>query len=182
MARFVANTGESADTTAVRTCLMDSKPLTEAQNRLIRANIVRRNRIIFATRSMKPVETPAAQEYQQQPVMVNAVLAATAEPTTRFSQKPTKQISDGPAVPPQAPSIKTSSIARTATEMGSKFNYQHAVEPKKSTPSVITRVTRIGADQDYPSCPEPISDEFLQCPYCADLLSATYWKNQSRWR
>lgn len=177
-----ANTEELADTTAIRTRLMDSKPLTEVQKRLINANIVRRNRIIFATQSMKPFETPAAQQPQQQPVMAIEVPAATAEPTPRLSQKPTKQISDGPAIPPQAPSVKASSIARTATEMGSQFNCQHAVEPKKSTPSVVTCVTRIGAAQDYPSCPEPISDELLQCPYCADLLPATYSKNQSRWR
>jgi hypothetical protein len=182
MGSIEASTEEPADTTAIRARITDSKRLTAVQEQLIRANIVRRNRIIFATRSMKPVETPASQQPQQQPARVIEVPTATAEPTSRLSQKPTKPTSDEPAIPPQVPSIIAPSITQTATEMGSQFNRQHAVGPKKSTLSVVTRVTRTGTTQDYPSCPEPISDELLQCPYCADLLPAIYSKNQSRWR
>ena len=175
-----AKNEEPAERNEILPYITDSEQLTEVQKRLINANIVRRNRIMFATRSMKPIETPIGQQ-QQQARAVEVPIAA-AEPTPRFSQEPTKRISDGPAIPPQVPSIMAPSITQTATEMGSQFNLQHAVEPKKSTPSVITRVTQTGATQDYPSCPEPISDELLQCPYCADLLPAIYSNNQTRWR
>jgi hypothetical protein len=158
-----------------------SKQLTAVQERLIHANIVRRNRIIFATRAMKSVETRAAQKSQQQPVRVIEVPTTTPETTPRLPQKPTKPISDGPAIPLQAPSIIAPSITQTATDMGSQFNWQYAVG-SKSTLSIVTHVTRTGAAQDYPSCPEPISGKLLQCPYCADLLPTIYAKDQSRWR
>jgi hypothetical protein len=166
-----------ADNDAIRACITDEKRLTVVQKRLINANIVRRNRIKFATRSIKPVEISTAQQ-----VKAIEVPTATAVPTPRLPQKPTKRISDRPDIPPQAFSTIAPSVTQTATEMGFQLNLQHAVKLKKSTPSVVTCVTQTGTNQDYPSCPEPISDELLRCPYCADLLSAIYAKNQSRWR
>lgn len=177
----VAQTEEPADP-AIRSRLIDSKLLTKVQERLIHANIIRRNRIIFATRSMKPVETPAARQPQQQPATGIEVPATTTESGPQFPQKPVEQISSGLAIPPQALTIKAPSITQTATEIGSQLNRQHVMELKKSTPSVATRATRIGAAQEYPSCPEPVPGGILQCPYCADLLPAAYSKDQSRWR
>jgi hypothetical protein len=150
--------------------------LTAVQKRLIYANIVRRNRIEFATRSMKPVAKPATQQVQQQPINIAKIPAPKAEPTTCLPSGPVE-----PAEPPQALSIVAQSTTQTATEIDPQFNWQ-AAEPKKTTPSVMTRVTQIGTTQDYPSCPDPISDELLQCPYCADSLPVDYSKHQSRWR
>ena len=175
---FIILMGSIQPSAAMQFSISDPNRLTTVQKRLIHANIVRRNRIIFATRSMKPVAKPAAQQVQQpqqQLLKIAEIPAPKAKPTARLPPR-----LDELAVPPQAPSIVAPSITRTATEIGSQFNWQ-AAEPKK-TPSVVTRVTRIGAAQDYPSCPDPISDELLQCPYCADLLPVEYSKHQSRWR
>jgi hypothetical protein len=177
MGSIEANTEEPADTTAMRVRITDSKRLTAVQDRLIRANIVRRNRIIFATQSMKPV----AQQPQQPPPTIIELPDATDKPKLRVLQISAKAIVDRPVISPQAPSIIAPSITQTATEMGSQFNWQQVAESKNSSPSVVTRVTRTGAAQDYPSCPKPLYDDFLQCPYCADMLPDSYSKNASRW-
>ena len=184
MGNIVAdNSNEPAGAAIRRARLVDSMPpLTKVQKRMIRANIVRRNRIIFATRSMKPVEAETTPRPPPQPVAYRRLPASMIEHNhPQLSQTLPEQASESPAVqlPPATPSVKEGSISRTATEMGSQFDYRRAVEPKAH--SVVTQVTRIGAAQDYPSCPKPISDELLQCPYCADLLDAIYSKHQSRW-
>jgi len=181
MGSIEANTEEPADTTATRVRITDSKRLTAVQHRLIRANIVRRNRIIFATRSMKLVEKPVAQQPQQLPPTITELPDATDKPKLQLLQISAKAIVDSPVIPPQTPSIIAPSITQTATEMGSQFNWQKVAESKNSSPSVVTRVTRTGAAQDYPSCPKPLYDDVLQCPYCADLLPDSYSKNASRW-
>ena len=59
-----ARTEEPTDNFAITAQFTDSSRLTEVQKRLIRANIVRRNRIIFATRSMKAAKQPKLQQSQ----------------------------------------------------------------------------------------------------------------------
>jgi hypothetical protein len=176
MGSIKANTEEPVDAFAIQARITDPR-LTTVQERLIRANIVRRNRIT----SMKPVETPAVQQPQQHLPRIIEAPDATAEPTSRLPQQLTKAVSDKPVISPQVPSIKAPSLTQTATEMGSQFNWEQVAEPKKSSASVATRVTRSGAAQDYPSCPKPVSGDFLQCPYCADMLPESYSKNPSRW-
>jgi hypothetical protein len=181
MGSIEANTEEPANTTAMRVRITDPKRLTAVQERLIRANIVRRNRIKFATRFMKRVKKPVAQQPQQPPPRIIKLPDATDKSKSRLPQIPAEAIVDRPIIPPQTSSIIAPSITQTATEMGSQFNWQQVAEPKNSSPSVVTRVTRTGAAQDYPSCPKPIPDGVLQCPYCADLLSDSYSQNASRW-
>jgi hypothetical protein len=176
------NVEEPAIATPIRPSFLDPKRLTTVQKRLVHANIVRRNRILFATRSMRTVEKPTAQQPQQQLAKVVEVPAPKVDSTPRAPLVSEGLICDEPVVVPrQAPSVIAPSITKTATEIGSQFKWQ-VMEPKKTTPSIMTRVTRTGAAQDYPNYPEPNSDELLQCPYCADLLPVGYSKNQPRWR
>lgn len=156
--------------------------LSVVQKRLIHANVVRRNRIILATRSMGPIETQDAEQIQQQGLLEMAKLPLSeVKPAIRIALKPTQTVSDELIAPLQAPSINAPSTIESATEIGSQFNLQAAVSNQK-TPSVVTRITRIGATQDYPSCPTPILGGILRCPYCADLLPVEYSSNSSRWR
>jgi len=150
--------------------------LSAVQQRLIHANVVRRNIIIFATRDKYPLEAPAAEQSQQQdsPGM-------EGEPAVHITPKPTQTVSDEPIASLQAPSIKASSNIQSATDIGSQFNLQAAAF-NKTTPSIMTWITRTGATQDYPNCPPHIPGEILRCPYCADLLSIEYSSNSSRWR
>lgn len=181
-----AHAKKQGNATTMLSHLTDSQRLTQVQNRLIHANIVRRNRIMVATRHMKVAENSAVKDLQKhRPVMITDILSATAKTGPELALA--SQLSlhepafDRSTVQLQTPSIKTSSMTQTATELGSQFNLQRAIELKNPTPSIVTRVTKFGAAQDYPGCPEPTSD-FLQCPYCADMLPAAYSENQSRWR
>lgn len=167
------------DSASLITRISDSNLLTSVQERLINANIVRRNRIKFATRPMKASEAPAAQTQKRSPSKIIQRPVVVAQSTTSPSQK---RVSDTPIIQQQASSIKAPSVTQTATNVGSHLDWQQAVEPKKSTPSVITRITKTGADQDYPSCPKPTFGDLLQCPYCADFLPESYCKNASRWK
>ncbi|OIW27242.1 hypothetical protein CONLIGDRAFT_645529 [Coniochaeta ligniaria NRRL 30616] len=174
MSSLTANAEEEHDSNAIQHRLTDLTSLTEVQKRLVHVNVLRRNRIIFATRSMTPVEAPRTSQPARRPITAAEV---------PHPQMESKQISNAPpSVQRQAPSTKAPSISQTATEIGSQFDVQQAVGNKRSTPSVVTRVTRVGASQDYPRCPQPIFGELLCCPYCADLLPTTYSKNQDAWK
>jgi len=90
---------------------------------------------------------------------------------------------------PGAPSIAREpslaappSLDQTATDIGSQFTLRDIAVGPRPTPSVVTRITRTGAAQDYPACPDPGTAAFLPCPYCADLLAADYARASSRWR
>jgi hypothetical protein len=156
--------------------------LSTVQKRLIHANVVRRNRIILATRSMGPIETQDAEQIQQQgPIEMAKLPLPEVKPAIRIALKSTQTISDELVAPLQAPSINAASTIQSATEIGSQFNLQAAASNQKM-PSVVTRATRTGATQDYPSCPSPILGGILRCPYCADLLPVEYSSNSSRWR
>ena len=121
------NAEEPANAVIMRLSISEPE-LTAVQKRLIYANIVRRNRIIFATRSMKPV----TQQAQQRPVKIAEIPAPKTEPITCL---PSRLVE--PVEPPQAPSIVTQSITQTVTEVGSQFNWQ-AAESEKPTPSFMT--------------------------------------------
>ncbi|KAL6832172.1 hypothetical protein V8C40DRAFT_238033 [Trichoderma camerunense] len=170
----------SSDGDAIRLRISDQGRLTTVQKRLIQANIIRRNRIIFATRSMKQIKN---QDPQQNKLPEIAELPfLNPESTEYFKIMQRQLIADGLHPLPALPSsIITSSIAQSSTEIGSEFGLQ-AVPHKKNTPSTMTRITQTGDHQDYPTCPVPVSDEVLQCPYCADLLPVEYAKNKSRWK
>jgi hypothetical protein len=173
---------EPADHVALVAKVTNPNRLTAVQERLIRANIVRRNRIIYATRLMtKTVERPKLQQALVLPVTL--LPDTTTENAFQESEVPTTAVVDKPVVSSQAPSIIAPSVNLTATEIGSQFVWEHLAEPKeKASPSIMTKITRTGAAQDYPSCPKLISDEILQCPYCADMLPTSYSKNTSRWK
>jgi hypothetical protein len=173
MGNIETQTEEPAHNFDITAQVTDSGRLTAVQQRLLRANIVRRNRIHFAIRSMKrpTLSQPMTRTIQAQDVRVESA-----------PQVPTKVATNKSTFSPQAPSIGTPSVTQTATEIGSQFNWLHVAESKKSSPSVMTKVTRTGTTQDYPNCPKPISDDILQCPYCADILPASYAKNVSRWK
>ena len=158
-----------------------SERLTSVQKRLIHANIIRRNRIQYATRQMRRIQDLQAEAVARAPrTNFKAPRASSPElsPSEVAPQKSAalKAVSVAPTQ-----SIKSlSSLAPTATEIGSEFNLQTVVA--KKTPSIMTRVTQTGAVQDYPRCPKPTKDGMLQCPYCADVLPAEYSKNEPRWR
>lgn len=155
----------------------DSRQLTSVQKRLIHANVLRRNRIMFATRSVhskkatksKPSTTPT------RPIAEPSSITLPAPESHRKADKLV-------TLTPSVSSAIAPSVAHTATEIGSNIDLGRSAGAQKSSPSVVTRVTRTGAVLDYPSCPRLNSEDLLQCPYCADILPADYSKNPNRWR
>ncbi|KAF7530970.1 hypothetical protein G7054_g9333 [Neopestalotiopsis clavispora] len=154
--------------------------LTPVQKRFIHGNILRRNRIMEATRNMRSAK-PQGKDGLKDPMhdrkfVVPEIKALEPMPTPHSKAA---QSNAGGTVRSSAQS-KVESIARTATEIGPQLGLQLA--PPKAAPSVMTKVTKIASNQEYPKCPKPISDNFIQCPYCADMLPAEYKNSSSRWR
>lgn len=181
--RIKTSSENGANWDTIRAQITDPNLLTPIQKRLLHANILRRNRIIYDTRKTKPTELPAVQQLQEKPTRTVAPPTRKAQSTFESAQYPADPIDDGSAVPMQTPSRVAPSVDETATDIGSQIDRQRLVQMKQSTPSVVTRVTHTATTQDYPSCPKPISHDWFQCPYCADFLQvAEYSKNKSRWR
>ncbi|KAJ0125421.1 TPR domain-containing protein [Diaporthe amygdali] len=163
----------------------DQNRLNLVQRRLIHANIVRRNRIIFATRDIKRANHPT--EYDMHPrVDIPQMIEnwPTNDPVPESAVAPAVPISRPTVLLPKGISVlDATSTVQSATEVGSGLHLQALIEPPKSTsPSVMTKITETGATRDYPSCPKPTIGKQLQCPFCADILSMDYSTNKSRWR
>ncbi|KAK8115457.1 hypothetical protein PG984_011959 [Apiospora sp. TS-2023a] len=162
--------------------------LTAVQKRLVLGNILRRNRIVHATKNMRSSKAPPPPDPKE--TSKQLVAGAAEEKPSDIAERPMPLEEPIPTINPnqtqkkEAPSLMGSRMtgftAQTATKIGQHFKSDVLVP--KPTPSVATKVTRTGAIQDYPRCPEPISDEFIQCPYCADMLPACYTKNVVRWK
>lgn len=161
---------------------IDPDLLTPVQRRLIHGNVLRRNRIIDATKNMRLAEREEKGGLKKPThdwKFVMPDMKAKVPTPTPIPQSQAVKLKTGGTVKSSANS-KVESTARSATEIGSQLGLQ--VAPPKAAPSVITKVTKIGVNQDYPKCPKPISDDFIQCPYCADMLPAEYRNSSSRWR
>ncbi|KAL8296208.1 hypothetical protein RB600_001615 [Gaeumannomyces tritici] len=159
--------------------------LTPVQRRLIRANALRRHRILFITgpaRQIAEISEPRPDPPRAE--LPNHVVAppvdgpANSDPVVAPIPAPAK------AQATVSPSEKAASHVRTATRIGTEFDVRAAMAPK-SAPSIVTVVSRTGARQDYPRCPKPAQGDVfatVQCPYCANCLSGDYHKNDTRWR
>lgn len=167
----LSKTGEGNTTASVR--------LTAVQQRLISVNITRRNRIIFATRNMRFKEPTGAQYQGREISALPQVPRAQVELSHGSISKTAVSVSNPHR---STNSAKEMSVSKTATEMGSNFRLPETTALGQETHSIVTRVTDIGATQDYPSFPSHQNMNWVQCPYCAEMLPANYANKPSRWR
>ncbi|KAK9853515.1 hypothetical protein MYU51_006699 [Penicillium brevicompactum] len=166
----------------------DPIQLTQVQERLIDANIVRRNRIIFATASTNHPEQPPIRRYPAKPFDFNATSVAAAQfpedsPEDLLQQYAPLSV-EGSTARGLTRRLKTSEISQAAGDLSSQFTSGHDPqypEPKKNDTLAFVGNSEIDGDQDYPACPEPVSDEALQCPYCGDMLPVEYSRDSSVW-
>ncbi|KAK8867393.1 hypothetical protein PGQ11_005971 [Apiospora arundinis] len=161
--------------------------LTIVQKRLVRGNIFRRNRIMHATKSM-----PASKQNPKKgdnemlkPLDAGGGGGLSGNNTTdiipqRQQSTPQGIQAERKSTPSLAGTQMTRLTAITATEIGPHF--KPGLATLKSSRSIATEVTKTGYSQDYPRCPNPITDGFIKCPYCADMLPAGYKKNVTRWK
>ncbi|EGX48305.1 hypothetical protein AOL_s00080g430 [Orbilia oligospora ATCC 24927] len=180
---------DSKNLTAVEKAqrVFDSSRLTKAQKRLIHLNILRKHRIEFVKRSRgsKPHQNADTQQTESGPIMMRK---PTEEPTVDSkpcSYQPIRSTTTSRPLhqPPRklAPSgVFTAAV--TATEIGSKFDIKGILATKST--SAVTKMTKIGASQSYPHCPDPRLDGSLRCPYCDDFLPSEFSdpKRQDNWR
>lgn len=171
--------------------LYAAQQLTKVQERLVRANVIRQNRIEFTMRSRGHMASTHDQNSLKRPRMEK-----DSGPSSRLSKRLESsgagEVGDR-AIETTVASMKASSSSKdrissgiassrvlTATDIGSKFDFQGVAA--KLTPSISTKVTSTGDTQDYPRPPRMIADVLVRCPYCADLLAADTVKNERRWR
>lgn len=147
--------------------------LTSVQQRLIRANILRRNRILYAN-STKLLSKASD-------LKIDGNKKVEREKPSQSSQTPLLSLPvkrpDEQGLQHQKPVLSD----RTATKVGSDFKLQQVVVPKAS--STISKFTHIRLTQDYPLCPKICEgNDFVQCPLCSDLMLNKDAQDRSKWR
>ncbi|RSL79565.1 hypothetical protein CEP51_007265 [Fusarium floridanum] len=162
----------------------DTQRLTPVQTRLIQANLVRRNRFELylaryrrRTRVQERLQLP---QIQGAKVTVHPAKRDPSAPTPTPSQSHVSQtLSKTNEKAPIQPLSQQSS--QSATNIGSFVMPQHPHEQKAR--SVSTKLSEGVFKQDYPKCPGAEGQSFW-CPYCAQLLDASYSdpKKSKRWR
>ncbi|CAM1505022.1 Fc.00g106590.m01.CDS01 [Cosmosporella sp. VM-42] len=164
----------------VQAWISDPSRATAVQQRFIEANVIRRNRILYARHRDKsglPAEIKGKRPLVVPTLPTPEILA---QPLTAQAQ-PDLDKPPGPEAADQTQPTTTKSVkSLTATELGSQFLLPHLPRPEsKKASSVVTKMTRTGAKQDYPGCPAKKGS--FKCPYCVQVLSEEYTVN-SRWR
>ncbi|RTE82838.1 hypothetical protein BHE90_002605 [Fusarium euwallaceae] len=173
----------------IRSWIVDPSRATSNQQRLVEANITRRNRIAYARRFIGKSAVPTRSKEVAAPTIVHtplpdAVLQPTKEPSIfgADAQEPFPVVDPIEALPISPEPAKSLTVKTlTATELGSQFVLPVIVpfEPKKGAMSVATKMTQTGIKQDYPVCPGKKGS--FQCPYCVQVLPEDYTA-KSRWR
>ncbi|KAF3172082.1 hypothetical protein TWF788_009525 [Orbilia oligospora] len=180
---------DSKNLTAVEKAqrVFDSSRLTKAQKRLIHLNILRKHRIEFVKRSRgsKSHQKADTQQAESGPIMVGKPTEESAVDSKPCSYQPIRSTTTSRPLHQTPRKLAPSGVftaAVTATEIGSKFDIK-GILAKKST-SAVTQMTKIGASQSYPHCPDPQLDGSLRCPYCDDFLPSDFSdpKHQDNWR
>ncbi|KAF3297187.1 hypothetical protein TWF132_008542 [Orbilia oligospora] len=180
---------DSKNLTAVEKAqrVFDSSRLTKAQKRLIHLNILRKHRIEFVKRSRgsKSHQKADTQQAESGPIMMGKPTEEPAVDSKPCSYQPIRSTTTSRPLHQTPRKLAPSAVftaAVTATEIGSKFDIK-GILAKKST-SAVTKMTKIGASQSYPHCPDPQLDGSLRCPYCDDFLPSDFSdpKRQDNWR
>ncbi|CAN9153620.1 unnamed protein product [Alternaria alternata] len=156
----------------------DVDRLSPIQRRLVRTNILRRNRFnAFKSKPNRPkapeVEVQSEQLPGYNPGMEMGHLG-------HIPRKPESVVTCSSQHVPER--SMASVIARTATEPGSTLNIDHILD--KEVRSAATKMTRIGSSQTYPPCPQFKEGEARECPYCNEQLplKVTDTIDESLWK
>jgi hypothetical protein len=179
---FSDKDAEGVPTTEMMERAHDDSKFSPIQLKLIRANVLRRHRIEYLTRSRAPrshasVEAPSEVQIQK-PDKTSA--AVDNAPSTSIVSSKGEESQPTTPIAPQVHERSIYSAAVTATDVGPNFDTAELSANK--TPSGITRTTKIGESQAYPKYPMPQLNGTLICPYCNDKLPDSYAKNQQSWK
>lgn len=156
----------------------DLERLSPVQRRLIRNNILRRNRFnIF--RSKHHEQQVTAAEIQNVQLSVARPDDSGENPGLAPSTPQSSVARSSPKVPQRS---IVSRIADTATEPGSSLDINHIVN--NGVRSAATKMTRVGSSQVYPPCPLFRENEHTICPYCCEQLPSNIAcaSDESAWK
>jgi hypothetical protein len=162
--------------------------LNPVQRRLVKANLLRRNRIEVMTKSRIARTEQFSQDFkpkeisgvQPDPIAVGPDNAT--EQLRSLTSHSTPDDSDRNVGDTGSVAITN---APTATDAGSGSGIIRHIKDILSndeTSSRITHFTKIGAAQAYPPCPKPREDGTVICSYCADPLPPLFLKDKNRWK
>ncbi|KAI0184666.1 hypothetical protein EV127DRAFT_374469 [Xylaria flabelliformis] len=164
----------------IRAYLYDPARLTTVQRRLINANVIRRNRLVYAGKATK-------QSFRVEK-------AHQAQPTAKDNVQQTFVADQAQSVPTRSQSMQSitparsrqgeseaggSIVAQPATALDSRFSITGALTPPRTTKSSATKMSARVGHLDYPKCPAEHGQ--FPCPYCPIILTEDYTKKE-KWR
>lgn len=162
--------GNPWPTTVIRKFLTDPSRISVIQQRLLDANVKRRNRFEVARKNAKPL----IEEPRREPVAPEISLNVLK---TEKLPVETSTVVAQPTAPIEEVKVRTLTVTKTvesATELGSQIQLP---DSKLITPSKITAVSRRGAKMKYPKKPQIDGDrQTFVCPYCYQVLPIIYAK------
>lgn len=166
--------------TVLRAYLRDSERLSQVQNRLVQANLVRRNRFdLYFAAYNKKTGGPSLAATKSEQITRSALERQNSQSKVTPVQDQDHQDQQ---IIHKLPSVdRPVLLSQPATDIGSLVIPQR---PQVQQPkSVGTRVSHGALKQDYPKCPAPEGEDFW-CPYCAQPLDNSYSdpKKNRRWR
>ena len=152
--------------------------LSPIQRRLVRNNILRRNRF-NAFRSQHHEEKIRVAEAQNEQMPVARPDESVENLGPAASMLPSSMARSSREIPQRS---IVSRIVHTATEPGSLLDIDHILD--NGVRSTATEMTRISSSQAYPPCPLFRQNEPTICPYCYEQLPSetTDASNESAWK
>ncbi|KAK6332695.1 hypothetical protein TWF730_004354 [Orbilia blumenaviensis] len=161
--------------------------LTQVQKRIIRLNILGKNRIQFVARSQntKARLEAASQRSESTPLIKDLEHPNIGSNNEHMVHQPElSSIAPTPSRIAAEGSTRSDALNTgiTATEVDSRLNIE--VASTEETVSGTTEVMKIALSQSHPCCPSLNPDGSLVCPYCDDLLPPNFAKseNEKDWR
>ncbi|KAI1353262.1 hypothetical protein F5Y01DRAFT_64389 [Xylaria sp. FL0043] len=161
----------------IRAYLYDEARLTTVQRRLINANVIRRNRLIYAGRATK-ASFGVQKEHRGQALtkgIVHQVNPADQTQPTAHSITATKSQQAVDKEDNQSKSF----VAQPATALGSRSSITAVPAPPRATKLAATEMSARVGHLDYPKCPVEYGQ--FPCPYCAIILTEDHNKKE-KWR
>jgi hypothetical protein len=156
---------------------LDLSKLKPVQERLIDANLRRRNRFLYAQRHSTLLK--GREVSLSGPIEAGLEIASAEDARPTSSDKSEHKVSA--AIPTIKESTQPSVSGTSASTPESGFHYKGA---KRSTPEAVkTQITSIAATARYPKPSKPPSDQKLfKCPCCCQAIPFEDVEEDEQWR
>lgn len=175
----------------LRAYFKDAERLSPVQDRLIQANLVRRNRFdayfdIYRRKmdGQKETRVTNTNEPAAHATTETTIPPQDNQPAPTPSQSQSSESAPQTQEAPRQPATVDRSVLSSQPATGIAASFVMPQRPREQeTRSVGTKVSQGVLKQDYPKCPVAEGKTFW-CPCCAQLLDSSYSdpKKNRRWR